>query len=133
MQLVVRDLAASRRFYGAVFEVLGIPIGGEEETYFWADELFIPRQQPRRARRLNGRHHLAFQAKDRAAVDAFHAAGLSLRVAATTARRACASTIGLLRRLPHRSGRQQHRGGVPRRAPAQRAVGAGDVLTKVGR
>ncbi len=41
VQLVVRDLAASRRFYGAVFEVLGIPIGGEEETYFWADELFI--------------------------------------------------------------------------------------------
>jgi extradiol dioxygenase family protein len=28
LHLVVRDLAASRRFYGAVLEALGIPIGG---------------------------------------------------------------------------------------------------------
>lgn len=78
VQLVVRDLAASRRFYGAVFEVLGIPIGGEEETYFWADELFISSaSSPAALGELTGRHHLAFQAKDRAAVDAFHAAGLA--------------------------------------------------------
>jgi catechol 2,3-dioxygenase-like lactoylglutathione lyase family enzyme len=78
VQLVVRDLSASRRFYGAVFEVLGIPIGGEEETYFWADELFISSAtSPAAQGELTGRHHLAFQAKDRAAVDAFHAAGLA--------------------------------------------------------
>ncbi|TIT83584.1 MAG: hypothetical protein E5W59_28615, partial [Mesorhizobium sp.] len=41
IQLVVRDLKASRRFYGAVLEVLGIPVGGEAEDYFWADELFV--------------------------------------------------------------------------------------------
>ena len=29
LQLVVKDLPASRRFYQAVFEVLGVPIGGE--------------------------------------------------------------------------------------------------------
>ena len=29
LQLVVKDLAATRRFYEAVFKVLGVPIGGE--------------------------------------------------------------------------------------------------------
>jgi catechol 2,3-dioxygenase-like lactoylglutathione lyase family enzyme len=28
VQLVVKDLTASRRFYEAVFKVLGVPIGG---------------------------------------------------------------------------------------------------------
>jgi hypothetical protein len=31
---VVKDLAASRRFYAGVMEVLGIPLGGEGEGYF---------------------------------------------------------------------------------------------------
>ncbi|TIO07439.1 MAG: VOC family protein, partial [Mesorhizobium sp.] len=34
LHLVVRDVKASRRFYGAVLEVLGVPIGGEAEDYF---------------------------------------------------------------------------------------------------
>jgi catechol 2,3-dioxygenase-like lactoylglutathione lyase family enzyme len=50
LQLVVKDLAASRRFYEAVFKSLG---------------------------HLTGRHHLAFQASDRAMVAAFHQAGLA--------------------------------------------------------
>ena len=41
LQLVVKDLAATKRFYSAVFSVLNIPMGGEGEDYFWADELFI--------------------------------------------------------------------------------------------
>ena len=41
VHLVVRDLAASRRFYEAVFDALGIPIGGGGDDYFWADELFV--------------------------------------------------------------------------------------------
>lgn len=41
LQFVVKDLAASKRFYCAVFSVLDIPMGGEGEGYFWADELFI--------------------------------------------------------------------------------------------
>jgi len=77
IQLVVRDVAASRRFYGAVFDSLGIPIGGEGNDHFWADELFVSSAASDAAQgELTGRHHIAFQAKDRAAVDAFHAAGL---------------------------------------------------------
>jgi catechol 2,3-dioxygenase-like lactoylglutathione lyase family enzyme len=78
LQLVVRDLPASRRFYQAVFDTLGIPIAGEGETYFWADELFISSADSEAAAgELTGRHHLAFQARDRATVDAFHTAALA--------------------------------------------------------
>ncbi len=78
LQLVVADLPASRRFYGALFDVLGIPIGGEGPDFFWADELFVSSADSRAALgRLTGRHHLAFQARDRAMVDAWHAAGLA--------------------------------------------------------
>jgi catechol 2,3-dioxygenase-like lactoylglutathione lyase family enzyme len=41
LQLVVRDLAASRRFYAAIFAVLEIPMAGTGDDYFWADELFV--------------------------------------------------------------------------------------------
>jgi len=78
IQLVVADIAASRRFYGAVFEALGIPIGGEASDYFWADELFVSTAASAAAQgRLTGRTHLAFQAGDRAAVERFHEAGLA--------------------------------------------------------
>lgn len=77
IQLVVRDLAASRKFYDAVFAAVGVPIGGEAETYFWADELFVSSADSEAATgHLTGRHHLAFQAPDRAAVETFHANGL---------------------------------------------------------
>lgn len=78
IQLVVRDLAASRRFYEAVLEALGLPLGGEAEDYFWFDELFVSSADSKAAQgHLTGRHHLAFQAKDRAMVGAFHKAGLA--------------------------------------------------------
>ncbi|OBQ63745.1 VOC family protein [Mesorhizobium erdmanii] len=78
IQLVVRDLAASRRFYEAVFQALDVPIGGTGEDYFWCDELFISSADSRAAQgELTGRHHLAFQARDHAMVDAFHKAGLA--------------------------------------------------------
>ncbi|TGU89162.1 VOC family protein [Mesorhizobium sp. M00.F.Ca.ET.151.01.1.1] len=78
LQLVVRDLPASRRFYEAVFQVLGVPIGGTGEDYFWADELFISSADSRAAQgKPTGRLHLAFQARDHAMVDAFHKAGLA--------------------------------------------------------
>jgi catechol 2,3-dioxygenase-like lactoylglutathione lyase family enzyme len=77
IQLVVRDLTASRRFYGAVLQVLGVPIGGEAADFFWADELFVSSADSKAAQgKLTGRHHLAFQAADRATVDAFHKAAL---------------------------------------------------------
>ena len=75
LQLVVKDLEASRRFYGAVLEVLGIPVGGSGEDYFWADELFVSSAAAQGA--LTGRHHLAFQARDRSMVDAFYRAALA--------------------------------------------------------
>ncbi|MET3930687.1 MULTISPECIES: VOC family protein [Lysobacter] len=79
VQLVVRDLPASRRFYDAVFEVLGVPLGGTlDDGAFWYDELFVSTADSEAAQgELTGRHHLAFQAKDRAAVDAFHKAALA--------------------------------------------------------
>ena len=78
LQLVVRDLPASRRFYQAVLEVLGIPIGGAGDSYFWADELFVSSaDSPAAAGALTGRHHLAFQARDEAMVQRFHAAALA--------------------------------------------------------
>lgn len=78
LQLVVRDLAASQRFYEAVLQVLEIPIGGTGDGYFWADELFVSTADSEAAQgQLTGRHHLAFQAKDRAAVDAFYKAALA--------------------------------------------------------
>jgi catechol 2,3-dioxygenase-like lactoylglutathione lyase family enzyme len=78
VQLVVRDLAASQRFYTAVFEVLKIPMGGSGEGYFWFDELFVSTpESPAAQGVLTGRHHLAFQAQDRAMVDAFYKAALA--------------------------------------------------------
>lgn len=78
IQLVVKDLAASKRFYAAVFGVLDIPVGGESEDYFWADELFISsKDSPAAQGATTGRMHFAFQAKTREAVERFHSAALS--------------------------------------------------------
>jgi catechol 2,3-dioxygenase-like lactoylglutathione lyase family enzyme len=77
IQLVVKDLSASQNFYAAVLEVLDIPIGGSGEGFFWADELFVSTRESDAAQGvLTGRHHLAFQARDEAMVDAFYIAAL---------------------------------------------------------
>ncbi|HYQ25985.1 MAG TPA: VOC family protein [Polyangiaceae bacterium] len=77
LQLVVRDLSVSKRFYEAIFATLEIPIGGVGEDYFWADELFVSTKESRAAQgQLTGRVHLAFQAPNREVVDRFHRAGL---------------------------------------------------------
>ena len=78
IQLVVQDVEASRRFYEAALGALGIPIGGVGDDYFWADELFVSSaSSPAALGRLTGRVHLAFQARDHAAVEAFYDAGLA--------------------------------------------------------
>ena len=78
LQLVVKDVAASRKFYAAVLKVLDIPIGGEGEDYFWADELFVSsKDSPAAQGQVTGRTHFAFQAKSREAVEKFHAAALT--------------------------------------------------------
>lgn len=77
IQLVVRDLAASRRFYDAVLGALGVPVGGEGPGFFWADELFVSiADSAAAAGELTGRVHLAFQAGDKETVERFHRAGL---------------------------------------------------------
>jgi lactoylglutathione lyase len=77
LQLVVTDLASSKRFYAAVFEALGIPLGGEGPGFFWADELCISSaDSPSAAGRPTGRAHFAFQAPDKEAVKRFYDAGL---------------------------------------------------------
>jgi catechol 2,3-dioxygenase-like lactoylglutathione lyase family enzyme len=78
IQLVVRDLPASQRFYTGILETLGIPIGGTGEGFFWADELFVSTRDSKAAQgALTGRHHLAFQAQSRAVVEAFYKAAMA--------------------------------------------------------
>jgi len=78
IQLVVKDLDASRKFYVAVLETLKIPIGGEGDRFFWADELCVSSaDSPAAIGKLTGRNHIAFQAQDRAMVDAFYKAALA--------------------------------------------------------
>ena len=78
VQLVVRDLDASRAFYTAVLEVLQVPMGGEEDGFFWADEFCVSTADSEAAEGLlTGRTHVAFQAADRAMVDAFHKTALA--------------------------------------------------------
>ena len=78
IQLVVRDLSVSRTFYTAVLAVLDIPVSGTGDGFFWADELVVSAaDSPAALGMLTGRNHLAFQAKDRATVDAFYEAALA--------------------------------------------------------
>jgi len=79
VQLVVSDLEAARKFYGALFEVLGIEVHDETEAqFFWADELAISsKDSPAATGKLTGPTHLAFQAKDRTTVDEWYKAGLA--------------------------------------------------------
>jgi len=78
IQLVVKNLPATQKFYAAIFKVLDIPIGGTGDGFFWADELFVSTAESKAAQgKLTGRHHLAFQAQSRAVVDAFYKAALA--------------------------------------------------------
>lgn len=78
LQLVVADLAASRRFYEAVLSGLDVPIGGEGPGFFWADELVVSSlESPASAGALTGRAHFAFQAKDEKTVSRVYEMGLA--------------------------------------------------------
>jgi lactoylglutathione lyase len=78
LQLVVSDIERSKRFYVAVLGVLGIALGGEGPSYFWADELFVSSKDSKAAAGvLTGRTHFAFQAPTREAVTKFYEAGLA--------------------------------------------------------
>lgn len=71
VELVVRDLAVSRRFYDAVLGAIGRSITFEGQGIFAADELCISQGE------AISHLHLAFQASDRETVDRFHAAALA--------------------------------------------------------
>lgn len=78
IQLVVRNLADNQKFYTAVFDVLGAPMGGSGDGFFWADEFVVSTAYSEAAQgKVTGRNHLAFQAKDKAMVDAFYKAALA--------------------------------------------------------
>lgn len=77
IMLRVKDYAVSKRFYDAVLGTLGyrmlMEFGegggyGDQKPYFWIGQAPDP----------HARMHIAFAAKDRAAVDAFHAKALEL-------------------------------------------------------
>ena len=72
IHLRVADLESSRRFYRAVLNAIGRDFTSESPTHFASDELWVDK-----AEGTVSRVHLAFQAADRAAVAAFHAAALA--------------------------------------------------------
>lgn len=77
IQLVVRDVAESKRFYKAVLGVLGLSLQLDTDDHFCVDELFVSgKDGPEAAGQLTGRVHLAFQTPDRATVEHFYRAGL---------------------------------------------------------
>lgn len=78
VQMVVRDLPASQAFYKAIFEALDVPLGGTGTDWFWYDELFVSHVDSEAALGVpTGRHHLAFQARDKNMVEAFYHAALA--------------------------------------------------------
>jgi len=68
----VRDVEASRAFYAAVLEPLGLRVNDTADGGFSADELFV-----RAGGTPTGGLHLAFQADSPEVVDRFHAAALA--------------------------------------------------------
>jgi catechol 2,3-dioxygenase-like lactoylglutathione lyase family enzyme len=85
--IVVTDLPTARRFYGAVAQVLGLAIQEPHEKFFvlgpgegkipylWIGTL-RPSYWVEGSRAGLNQMHVAFAAKDRATVDAFHRAAL---------------------------------------------------------
>jgi catechol 2,3-dioxygenase-like lactoylglutathione lyase family enzyme len=77
VHLVVADLAASKRFYAAIFEVLGVPAAPHaSEGSFGYDELYVSTTKMSATGERTGRIHLAFATRDKALVDQAYAAGL---------------------------------------------------------
>jgi len=74
VHLRATDLELSRQFYTGALGALGLTIERSGEEAFFADELYVSAADPK----LTPTHiHLAFQARDRDTVDAFHKAALA--------------------------------------------------------
>jgi catechol 2,3-dioxygenase-like lactoylglutathione lyase family enzyme len=77
LQLVVADLARSKRFYQAIAKTLNVPWGGDGPGFFYVDELCVSSiDSPAAQGKLTGRVHLAFQATDEDTVQRVYAAAL---------------------------------------------------------
>jgi catechol 2,3-dioxygenase-like lactoylglutathione lyase family enzyme len=74
IHLRARNFANTRHFYQQVLATLGIRIEQMGDGWFQVDELFVDAAD---ARTVPTHVHLAFQARDRAMVDAFYRAALS--------------------------------------------------------
>jgi catechol 2,3-dioxygenase-like lactoylglutathione lyase family enzyme len=77
VHIVVADIEASRTFYAAIFEVLGIPLGTKSDDHFQYDELYVSSTKLSATHEKTGRHHLAFSTRDKELVDTSHKAGLA--------------------------------------------------------
>ena len=73
IHLRARSFVDTRYFYLAVLKVLDVPVTAQGEGWMQVDELFIDGAD---AKATPSHVHLAFQAKDRDTVDAFHIAAL---------------------------------------------------------
>ena len=73
VHLRARNFTNTRFFYEQVLATLGITIEVSGDGWFQVDELFVDAAD---ARTVPTHVHLAFQAKDRATVDAFYQAAL---------------------------------------------------------
>jgi catechol 2,3-dioxygenase-like lactoylglutathione lyase family enzyme len=74
VHLRARNFTNTRYFYEKVLAVLGVKIEQSGKNWFQVDELFVDAAD---AKTVPTHIHLAFQAKDREAVDAFYKAALA--------------------------------------------------------
>ena len=74
IHLRARNFSATRYFYEKVLAALGVRIEQQGQGWFQVDELFVDAAD---ARTTPTHVHLAFQARDRDMVDAFHKAALA--------------------------------------------------------
>ena len=74
VHLRTKDFPATRKFYYALFEVLGLTVEHSGDDWFQLDELYV---NPAAGDAPPTHVHLAFQARDHAMVQAFHRAGLA--------------------------------------------------------
>jgi catechol 2,3-dioxygenase-like lactoylglutathione lyase family enzyme len=76
VHLVVADIEASRKFYAALLEVVGVPLGSKSPEHFQYDELFVSTSKMASGAKP-GRVHLAFATRDKSVVDKGYKAGMS--------------------------------------------------------
>ena len=68
------NMADTKHFYASILDVLGLKIDQSGDGWFQVDELYVSTAD---AKTPPTHVHLAFQAQDRAMVDAFHQAALA--------------------------------------------------------